>query len=179
VVVADLGGRHAKEILVEDVDGDGRDELYVSIEAAEGGQLEVRRYDAETDPGAGHAIATVQDPMARFLTAGDVEGDGTKEMVLAGKDSGLWLLRPGADPKRPWKKELIDGQSKGFEHAALLTDLDGDGLDELYVASDDHKRINRYVWNGSGFDKETILTRSSPLPIFTWNITPVPIEVVR
>ncbi len=179
VVVADLGGRHAKEILVEDVDGDGRDELYVSIEAAEGGKLEVRRYDAGTDPGAGHGIATVQDPMARFLTAGDVEGDGKKEMVLAGKDSGLWLLRPGSDPKTTWKKELIDGESKGFEHAALLTDLDGDGRDELYVASDDHKKINRYVWDGSAFEKETILTRSSPLPIFTWNITPVPVEVVR
>ena len=32
VVVADLGERHAKEILVHDVDGDGRDELYVVVE---------------------------------------------------------------------------------------------------------------------------------------------------
>ena len=32
VVVADLGDRHAKEILVDDVDGDGTDELYVSVE---------------------------------------------------------------------------------------------------------------------------------------------------
>ena len=32
-VVADLGDRHAKEILVADVDGDGTDELYVVVEA--------------------------------------------------------------------------------------------------------------------------------------------------
>ena len=32
VVVADLGDRHAKEILVTDIDGDGTDELYVSVE---------------------------------------------------------------------------------------------------------------------------------------------------
>src|SRR4029453_10550570 len=31
-VVADLGDRHAKEILVADLDGDGTDELYVSVE---------------------------------------------------------------------------------------------------------------------------------------------------
>ena len=31
-MVADLGDRHAKEILVGDVDGDGTDELYVSVE---------------------------------------------------------------------------------------------------------------------------------------------------
>ena len=32
-VVADLKKRHAKEILVKDVDGDGKDELYVAVEA--------------------------------------------------------------------------------------------------------------------------------------------------
>ena len=143
------------------------------------GDLEVRRYDAETDPAAGTTIATLSDPMARFLTAGDVEGDGAKEMVVAAKDSGLWLLRPGADPKAKWEVSLIDGKSKGFEHAALLTDLDRDGKDELYVASDDHKQINRYVWSGDGFDRETIYRRDSPLPIFTWNFAPVPVEVVR
>lgn len=179
VVVADLGGRHAKEILVEDVDGDGRDELYVSIEAAEGGDLEIRRYDAGTDPKAGHTIAILADPMARFLTVGDVEGDGIKEMVVAGKDTGLWLLRPGADPKSLWEKSLIDAKSKGFEHAALLTDLDGDGRDELYVASDNDKELRRYVWEDGRFVREVIYKRSEALPILTWNLMPVPVELVR
>ena len=40
-VVADLGDRHAKEILVDDVDGDGRDELYVAVEAVAGGTVEI------------------------------------------------------------------------------------------------------------------------------------------
>lgn len=178
VVVADLGQRHAKEILVEDVDGDGTDELYVSIEAAEGGELEIRRYDAGTPADGGFPIATLPDPMARFLTAGDIEGDGVKEMVVAAKDSGLWLLRPGDDPRKPWAATLVDGNSKGFEHAAILTDLDGDGRDELYAASDDRKQINRYVWDGTKLVRETIFERSSPLPIFTWNLMPVPRELL-
>ncbi|HEU4431224.1 MAG TPA: VCBS repeat-containing protein, partial [Myxococcota bacterium] len=95
-VVADLGMRHAKEILAGDVDGDGRDELYVSVEAAEGGNLEIQRYDAGTDPKAGTVVVTLADPMCRFLTAGDVDGDGKKELVIAAKDTGLWLARPGA-----------------------------------------------------------------------------------
>jgi len=37
VVVADLGMRHAKEIFVGDVDGDGKDELYVAVEAKTSG----------------------------------------------------------------------------------------------------------------------------------------------
>jgi len=178
LVVADLGDRHAKEILVDDVDGDGRDELYVSIEAVEGGALEIRRYDAETDPSGGSTIATLRDPMCRFLTAGDVDGDGSKEMVAAAKDTGLWLLRPGADPRAGWSVSLIDSDSKGFEHAAVLADLDGDGTDELYVASDDDREVRRYAWEGDEPVRETIYTRPDATPILTWNLMPVPAELV-
>ena len=177
-VVADLGQRHAKEILVHDVDGDGIDELYVSVEAAEGGDLEIRRYDADTPPSGGIPIATLADRMCRFLTAGDLDGDGHEEMVIAAKDSGLWLARPGKNPKARWSLEQIDAHSKGFEHAALLADLDGDGTDELYVASDDDKEIRRYVSGPHGFVREVIHRRSESLPVLTWNLMPAPVEVI-
>jgi len=178
VVVADLGDRHAKEILVDDVDGDGRDELYVSIEAVEGGRLEIRRYDAETDPAGGLTIATLRDPMCRFLSAGDIDGDGRKEMVAAAKDTGLWLLRPQADPSAAWSVSLIDSDSKGFEHAVVLADLDGDGTDELYAASDDDREVRRYVWENGQSARETIYARPDATPILTWNLMPVPQELV-
>ena len=171
-VVADLGNRHAKEILVEDLDGDGVDELYVSVEAAEGGRLAIRRYQADTRPDAGDVVATLEDSMCRFLTAGDLDGDGSKELVAAAKDSGLWLLRPGEDPRRRWKVERIDADSKGFEHAALLADLDEDGRDELYVASDRDREVRRYVWTDGGFARETIHRHAGSLPLLTWNIMP-------
>jgi len=178
-VVADLGLRHAKEILAGDVDGDGRDELYVSVEAAEGGNLEVKRYDAGTDPRASAVVVTLADPMCRFLTAGDVDGDGKQELVLAAKDTGLWLARPGADPKAAWTTESIDTQSKGFEHAALLADLDGDGIDELYAANDSAKQLNRYVWVAGKAVRETIYTNPSPNSVLTWNLMPAPVELLR
>ena len=61
VVVADLGDRHAKEIFVEDLDGDGSDELYVIVEgnydkktkALLTKKLEIRRYQAGTRSGQG------------------------------------------------------------------------------------------------------------------------------
>lgn len=177
-VVATFGNRHAKEILVADVDGDGRDELYASEEAVAGGNVEIRRYDWGTDPAKGDVIATLHDQMARFLTVGDVVGDGKKVMVIATKDAGLWLARPGPDPHKPWALTLIDANSGGFEHASILTDLDGDGIDELYVASDKDRAVRRYLWNGDSFTRQTIYRYPGSDPEITWNIMPVPQKMV-
>jgi hypothetical protein len=187
VVVADLGDRHAKEILVRDVDGDGRDELYVSVEGHAEGKgsqrrlidpVEILRFDADTQPAAGVVIGTLEDTLSRFLTSGDVDGDGQQELVVAAFSSGLWLFRPGADPKGAWRSELIDADSGGFEHASILVDLDGDGADELYVASDRHKQLRRYVWNGEKLVREVIYDRPDDRAIFTWNLMPVPVDLI-
>ena len=85
-------------------------------------------------------------------------------MVAATFSSGVWLLRPGADPKGPWKTELIDADSAGFEHAALITDLDGDGTGELYVASDKHKELRRYTWRDGQPVREVIYKRGRRPP---------------
>ncbi len=183
-IVADLGKRHAKEIYVGDVDGDGTDELYVAVEALTTGRgsnlqivepVEIRRYDADTAPDAKVIIATIPDRLCRFLTVGDVDGDGKREMVAASFSKGLWLLRPGKDPKSEWGVESIDRDSGGFEHAALLTDLDGDGTDELYVAADVQGELRRYVWVRGRPKREVILTRDIPMSRMTWNIMPVPV----
>ena len=186
-VVADLGNRHAKEIYVGDVDGDGTDELYVAVEALTKGRgsnleivepVEIRRYDADTAPDAKVIIATIPDRLCRFLTVGDVDGDGKKEMVAASFSKGLWLLRPGKDPKSEWGVESIDRDSGGFEHAALLTDLDRDGTDELYVAADVQGELRRYVWVRGRPKREVIHKRDIPMSRMTWNIMPVAVETL-
>ncbi len=187
-VVADLGNRHAKEIYVGDVDGDGTDELYVAVEALTTGSganvqivepVEIRRYDATTPPVARIVIATIRDRLSRFLTVGDVDHDGHREMVVASFSTGLWLLRPGRDPHGEWAIENIDRESGGFEHAALFTDLDGDGSDELYVAADTQGELRRYVWVDGRPRRTVIRTRELPSSMMTWNITSFPVTMLH
>jgi hypothetical protein len=168
-VAADLGDRHAKEILVTDLDGDGKDELYVSVEAVSGGQVEIRRYRAGTPPDGGETIAVLPDQLCRCLTAGDVDGDGKREIVAAAAKAGLWLLRPGT----PWQRDKIAGDSSGFEHAALLADLDEDGRHELYVASDEQNEVRRYTWRDGAWTKDVLYRYEGKMPGFTWNMTAV------
>lgn len=186
-VAADLGNRHAKEIYVGDVDGDGRDELYVAVEAHTEGKgaslrivdpVEIRRYDADTPADKGKVVATLPDRLTRFLTVGDVDGDGKREMVAAAYRSGLWLLKPGANKDAAWQVSNIDRRSSGFEHASILTDLDGDGRDELYVAADEQGELRRYVWKDGAPVRETIHKRDIPGSMMTWNIMPVPVSLV-
>jgi len=181
VVVADLEGRHAKEIMVHDIDGDGKDELYVIVEgqkAADGKGLlhrtEIRRYVADTAPTEGVVIAELDDRLGRFLTPSDLDGDGQKEIVAALFAKGVWWLRPDDDPTKPWRKKAIDRRSSSFEHAAIATDLDGDGLQELYVASDNDRQLRRFVWNGRRLVKEVIYERPDKRAVLTWNIMPIP-----
>lgn len=184
-VVADLGNRHAKEIWVGDVDGDGRDELYVAVEALARGAsivepVEIRRYDHDTPPTGGAVIARIpNERFLRFLTVGDVDGDGRREMIAAGFTQGLWLLRPGNDPRAEWTKESVARDSSGFEHAALLTDLDGDGRDELYVASDNEGELRRYAWVEGRVQREVLVSGRVPRSMMTFNIMPIPASMLR
>ena len=98
--------------------------------------------------------------------------------MVASEKKGLWLLRPGEDPAAPWSVTSIDTDSAGFEHASVFADLDGDGKDELYVASDKHGEIRRYVLNDGIVARATIFSGRPKGSAFTWNLMPVPVDLV-
>ncbi|RMG17989.1 MAG: VCBS repeat-containing protein, partial [Deltaproteobacteria bacterium] len=175
--VVQMSDSHAKEILVADVDGDGRDELYAAVEAKlqqKDGKLTtahpvaVHQYLPQAG-GTWKDVVLAEFPgalQARVLLAANLTGSGT-ELVLTTMRSGIFRLRPTAGGR--WEKILVDDSGTGFEHAAGAFDLDGDGRAELYATPDDQDELRRYTWNGAGFDREVIyrLDRRD----IVWNIT--------
>jgi hypothetical protein len=174
-VVDSFPTRHAKEILVTDLDGDGVASLFVVLEAVlegpEGHEtikepVEIRRYRFGEEGTTYDVVATLEDSQCRFLVAGDFAGNGARELVAAAMKSGLWLISP--QDELPWPAECIDPQSSGYEHACIACDLDADGADELYVAADDQQELRRYVLGEAGFSRETVLQLGGS--VITWNL---------
>lgn len=171
-IVEEYKKTHAKEILVADVTGDNKSELFSVLEAERVGKaiikpVEIRQYTEQADGSfKGQAAFTLKDEQCRFLVPGDFDHDGKIDLVAAGYHSGLWIARQTDDGQ--WETTLIDKDSSGFEHTSYATDIDGDGKAELVVAADNQASLNIYRWNGTAFDKEKIGDIAPNT--FTWNI---------
>lgn len=180
-VVDDFVGSHAKELLAVKMDDKAKAcEFFSVVEAEavmEGGAtkivhpVEIRRYSYDKKAGTfTHSVAaTLDDKQTRFLVAGDLDGDGKKELLAAAMKTGLWVLKDNGDGT--WTTQNIERNSSGFEHTAFETDLDGDGKLELYVAADDQRELRSYVYNPTTrlYDK-TVLGPIKKGTI-TWNMT--------
>ena len=174
-VVEQFGATHAKETLVSDVDGDGKAEIFSVLEAEVGpdkkitAPVTIRQYLPKKDGTFDHKdIATIDDRQTRFLVPADIDQDGTIELIASAMKSGVWLLEPNKDGT--WAISNIARDSGGFEHAAFVTDLDGNGTPELYVASDDQAELTEYVYNPTtkGYDRTLLGKLQSST--FTWNL---------
>lgn len=184
-VVLDSTKTHAKEILATDLDGDGRDELYVAVEgeglgnSGGGGKGNVTRFLIDgANISAAEVIHELPGPMCRFLNAGDTDGDGVQEIIASTRENGIRSIYLDGDT---WKSRPVAPSftSGGFEHATVVFDWDGDGIDEVFAASDppSHaRRLYRFYWlpEKNRYTNEELYKWPNSESYMTWMVQPLP-----
>jgi hypothetical protein len=173
-VVAHYDTRHIKEVLVADVDSDGTQELYAALEAEMGEKFSIRtpveivRFDLVDGKFVPRKVISIQDRFCRFLTAGDVDGDGKTELIASAFSAGIWVIDLDGGV---YRGNCIDSKSGGFEHATYLADMDDNGKPELYVADDNAGALRQYIYTDGHWATKVIHKRLNPKAAMVWNIT--------
>lgn len=160
-IVVDGNFQGAHDVVLCDVDGDGKPDLVA--DAFRAGR--VVWYKQPSDPVTGKWIQYVIDgnlPNAHDSQVGDIDGDGGVDVVSVslsedpkdykrGNGSVVWYQRPAA-PTGPWTKTVIASHSGLTGARSLgLGDIDRDGNLDIAVAVDDKDRgpTGKLYWYGN------------------------------
>ncbi|MFQ5654443.1 MAG: FG-GAP repeat domain-containing protein [Planctomycetota bacterium] len=136
---------------VADLDNDGTLEVLLGLWSTEA-DLAVYRFDGTAFPGWPILIPGYANGVRRAVMVADVDGDGAPEVVFEANVNGVpgyvsfYAMTSEAEIKPGWPIEVPD--QSGIAYFAL-TDVDGDGADELITVSYGSMRIVR-AYNGDG-----------------------------
>ena len=132
-------GRYGVGVALEDIDGDGRKEIITgrTIPDSSGGPEKwilcwYKSGANLNDPWTEYILDSETAGHAHDMIFGDLDGDGKRELVANARycdRPGLFAYKIPADPKRPWKKQMV--QTGLTAEGTSVGDLDGDGREEI------------------------------------------------
>lgn len=130
-------------LTVTDLQNDGRAEVITGW----GERVTVLRGDGTVLPGWPISFATPDDPWATLQSmplAGDIDGDGQKEVVAASSSGKVYAWSPNGAAKQGWPR-LVSAYA---QLALTLADVDRNGRLDV-VATDPQTGIYAYSGNGN------------------------------
>jgi len=113
-----------------DIDGDGRQEVFVGGTGALVWYRPVTFEKGKIDDGIYHVSIALED----------VDGDGKPELFIGESDENgkyrlVWYKPTSGDLSKPWEKHVLDPDYEGNAHDIRFADIDGDGVNEMLSIS--------------------------------------------
>ena len=182
-VLKEYTERHVKEILCTDLFGAGEPNVLIAslegegIGGAGGANVELELFRWKDGKAESEMIVELKGKLCRFLCAGDTDGDGRKDIIASTYKDGIFAVSYDGSA---WSRQMVSTgfTTASFEHATYLFDWDGDGKDDIFVASDDQKRLHRFFYDEDRgrYAREHLL--DLPVPdggsVMTFNLMPYP-----
>jgi hypothetical protein len=132
-------GRYGVGVALEDIDGDGRKEIVVGKgvkKSPDGPEIwTLCWYKARSkteDTWTEYMLEPEMPGIPHDVVFGDVDGDGRRELVANAMYSdhpGLFVYKAPSDPRRLWKKQVV--QTGLSAEGTAVGDLNGDGKEEI------------------------------------------------
>jgi hypothetical protein len=149
-IEAELDGKEGVEVVAA---GKGK--------GAEIGWMEIPRGSRDVSAYRWHPISPVGWTMS--LVALDMDGDGDRDVLVSDRKGSLracrWLENPGPGPqlRESWKNHFIGGRDAEVMFLTV-TDLDGDGLDDVLAAAKPARILvfRRKNKQGDGWERSEI-----------------------
>lgn len=149
-----------KEIVIGDLDNDGKNELIASKRGikvngtlVENMKILMYNFDSIKNEFIKKEIFSIDDFKSRGMTFSDVDGDGLNELVIGTELKGLLIL---SESFGKWKYEVIDSSIKEV-NSVYAFDFDGDMKDEIIAASNENSKVYIYKKDSDSWEKRMIL----------------------
>ena len=138
-VTTSVGG-HPNEVVIADMNGDGRKDLVLADETADAGRVVLLLQDGTATAHFGTPIALSTVDAVAGVAVGDLNGDGKPDIVAATADANgnnghaVVFLQDAANPGAFLAPSVFAGGAQPT--AVKIADVDGDGLPDIVASND-------------------------------------------
>jgi hypothetical protein len=144
-------GIFADDVLIEDFDGDGHQDLFTQLDAGGGDHtLQVHRGNG-IEALAFDAAPSSVIPWGWWSAAGDFDGEASLDVVASYNDIEELLIVALADAESVFAASTTTAAESYFpEFGIAVLDVDGDGLDDVFVPNGHSAGASIYRSDGAG-----------------------------